>query len=187
MARRAGGDRRPVRKKLDSAKKTARAVRLAGEGKSYRQIAAEMGWGKSHTHRVIRRAIGAVKQEAVDEAVAKYTAFCDAMLEGLAQEGAFKGSATKVMAACKAMERVARFLGLDKPKRTEISGPDGGPLPFGDERNELLGRLAGLADREAAGQRAASSDPEAQPGAGEGAPLRLAGDVGPPGADRTSG
>jgi hypothetical protein len=109
------------------------------------------------------------------------------MLEGLAEKGAFDGSATKVQAAVRVLERVARFLGIDKPKKTEISGPDGGPLPFGDERDELLGRLAGLADREAAGRRAASSDPEAEPGAGEGAPLRLAGDVGPPGADRTGG
>ncbi|MFD5899154.1 hypothetical protein [Streptomyces sp. NPDC060366] len=43
----------------------------------------------------------------------------------------------------KLMDRRAKLMGLDMPQRTELSGPDGGAVPFGtgslDELNALIG------------------------------------------------
>ncbi|MFG2776006.1 hypothetical protein [Streptomyces sp. NPDC048350] len=47
------------------------------------------------------------------------------------------------------MERRARLLGLDMPVRTELSGPDGGPVQVENATVDELEKLIALTDRDA--------------------------------------
>lgn len=67
-------------------------------------------------------------------------------------------------------QRRAKLLGLDKPDRKEISGPDGEPLVI-DARQALLERISRLVVGEATSEPAGGSDPESDAGGGGGSPV----------------
>lgn len=50
------------------------------------------------------------------------------------------------------IDRRCQLLGVDAPKRTEISGVNGGPIRFEDVRQRFLGRIASIVQRRRANQ-----------------------------------
>lgn len=109
------------------------ALDLRREGKNYRQIAQEMGAkggpsSHSRAHELVIEALADLREKC-REAAADIRDLeiqrCDAMIEALWP----KINRPRVVdSILRIMDRKARFLGLDAPKRIEASGAGGAPL-----------------------------------------------------------
>jgi predicted transcriptional regulator len=60
------------------------------------------------------------------------------------------GNPTFLEGVLKCIDRRCQLLGLDAPKRTEMTGKDGGPIEVNDVRLKLLADLAGAVAKDAA-------------------------------------
>lgn len=118
--------------KLDRLIKTRerqrQALELRKAGASYDQIARQLGYSnESGAYKAIQTVLQATVQEPSDEMRTLELKRLDQMLIGLWPD-AQRGHQGAVDRALKIMERRAAYLGLDAPKRSELSGPDGGPI-----------------------------------------------------------
>lgn len=109
------------------------ALDLRREGKNYRQIAQAMGAkggpsSHSRAHELVIEALADLREKC-REAAADIRDLeiqrCDAMIEALWPK---INRARVVDTILRIMDRKARFLGLDAPKRIEASGANGAPL-----------------------------------------------------------
>lgn len=114
----------------------AQALELRKAGASYDQIARQLGFAqKSGAHHSVMRALKAsiaMRNAAAEDVLEIELQRLDEMLLGLWSE-ARKGRWLAVDRVLKIMERRSAFLGLDAPKRSEISGADGGPIQIDQE------------------------------------------------------
>ena len=107
------------------------AIELRRAGASFDQIARQLGYAnKSVAYNAVSRALkrtmasmsldaDAYRQLTMDR--------LDAMLLGV-WRSATQGDVQAISAVLRIEERRANMLGLDAPKRTEVTGQDGGPI-----------------------------------------------------------
>lgn len=103
------------------------AVELRRAGRSYREIARQVGIGVASAHRLVAAAIAEARttvQEDVVELRALELSRLDGMLGGLWPE-ARRGNLGAVDRVLKIMERRAKLLGLDAPAKVARTNPAG--------------------------------------------------------------
>ncbi len=107
--------------KVQSAIRRKEAVDLRIEGKTYREIAQELGVTPTRARQLVAEALAAIEKdtaESAEELRRLELDRLDQLQSGLWEEAA-AGNLKAVGAALKIMERRARLLGLDAPTRTE--------------------------------------------------------------------
>ena len=128
----------PVPAKVDLSR-DQQALEMRRAGKDYSEIAKALGlYDASHARRVVMKLIQTdIKKlaETADEVRNLELQRLDKMFE-VAYAKALDGHLLSIDRALRLMERRASLLGLDAPKRQEISGPDGSPIEI-DERITL--------------------------------------------------
>jgi hypothetical protein len=104
------------------------ALELRKAGATYQQIADQLGYACAKgAHKAVQSALKATLREPADEVRELEIARLDAAL--LAIWRRVQGGDEKAIGRLLGiMERRARLLGLDAPKRSEFSGPQGAPL-----------------------------------------------------------
>jgi len=116
-----------------------KALEMRRAGKDYDSIAKALEYfDRSHARKVIMRLLKADREklaETADEVRELELQRIDKMFE-VAYAKALDGHLLSIDRALRLMERRASMLGLDAPKRQEISGPDGSPIEI-DERITL--------------------------------------------------
>ena len=144
-------------RKTTAIQRRQRAVALRLAGRTYQTIAGELGVSLARAHCRVAEAVKSILSDTAESAQSLITLECqrlDAMHEALWPNAAAGGLQTvdRVLAI---MSRRSRLLGLDAPARSEVSGPDGGPIRAQaapqdeynydlldmDERRQLLGLL----------------------------------------------
>lgn len=109
----------------------AQALDLRRAGASYDQIAKQLGFAqKSGAHHSVMRALKAAlaaRDETATEMRELEAQRLNAYLLGIYQK-AIHGDPKAIEVALKLSERMAALYGLDAPKRSEITGADGGPI-----------------------------------------------------------
>ena len=160
--------------KVSAAEKRAQAVALRRQGKTFEEIATEVGYAnKSSAFRAVDQALKAAVREQAVELIQLETERLDAMLAALWPkiEG---GDARSIDTALRLSERRAKLLGLDAAQQVQHSGPDGGAIPVSigemtaDERRARLEELVHEARRRleierAEGEKALVQEPTDAP------------------------
>lgn len=106
------------------------ALALRQAGASYRQIGERLGVSECQAWRDVDRALAALAKLTETEAEklrALEMARLDAMLLPVLQQ-AKQGHLGAIDRVLRIMERRAKLLGLDKPVRAEVTGPEGRPI-----------------------------------------------------------
>ena len=120
------------------------ALELRIAGADYDSIAQKLGYSsRGHAYDAVNALLLARAAEPREELRALELDRLDKLLLGIWQQ-AKGGNLGALDRAVKLMERRARLLGLDAPARTEISGPDSGPVEF--SYGGVLADLAGGSD-----------------------------------------
>jgi transposase-like protein len=107
--------------KVQAAVRRKEAVDLRVEGKTYREIAQELGVTPTRARQLVAEALAAIEKdtaESAEELRRLELDRLDQLQAGLWEEAA-GGNLKAVGAALKIMERRARLVGLDAPTRTE--------------------------------------------------------------------
>ena len=142
-----GNPHRPViGEQIERAKWVAKAVRLAGNGWSSRRIGRHLGLHHSTVHEALTEEYQRARP-SLDEIEAARELHRDKLLSRESRlnelsraywpraKGGDLEAAKVVVDADKGLDRVhaslARLDGLDAPKRTEVTGRDGSPVPLG--------------------------------------------------------
>ena len=114
-----------------SNKETAiQALALRKTGATYEQIAHALGYAsRDSAWRAIHRVLKAHQVEGVEELRKIEDMRLDEMLFAI-YKIAKAGDLGAIDRILRIAERRARLWGLDAPVRTEVSGPEGGPLVF---------------------------------------------------------
>lgn len=162
--------RKPPLKRKDY-DRDRQALELRKAGATYDQIALQLGYSqRSGAHHAVQRGLSDFMQPVADDVRALELARLDTLLMGL-WNAARNGNIGAVDRAIKIMERRSAYLGLDAPKRSEISGPDGEPIQVDqvntivlsdDERAERVASLLQRARTRALGP-AVESEPHLAP------------------------
>lgn len=117
---------------IESRERAARAIELRKEGKTYDEIAAEVGYkSKQSAYDAVKRSMREIIREPAEELLELELARLDSMF-GIHYLNARAGDVQALAACMKLMERRAKLLGLDAPAetKTELFGPDGKPIEF---------------------------------------------------------
>lgn len=105
------------------------AVNLRKQGYSFEHIGETINCSKEYTSRLVKKAMREITDESATELVKQelerlnavfLPAFIEATKVDAKGESIFNGEATNTV--LRIMERRAKFLGLDKPTKTELSG-----------------------------------------------------------------
>ena len=116
--------------KLASHDRKLRALELRKAGVPFQAIADQLGYrSSSGAFNAVKAALKATLREPADELRELEVARLDAMLLPLWRR-VQSGDEKAVDRVLRIMERRARLLGLDAPRRQELSGPDGAPIEF---------------------------------------------------------
>jgi hypothetical protein len=107
--------------KVQAAVRRKEAVDLRVEGKTYREIAQELGVTPTRARQLVAEALAALQGETAESAEELRRLELDRLdqLQSGLWEEAAGGNLKAVGAALKIMERRARLVGLDAPTRTE--------------------------------------------------------------------
>jgi hypothetical protein len=109
----------------------AQALELRKAGASYDQIAAQLGYAqKSGAHHAVKRALSSVlkrRDETAEEMRELELERLDTIQLGIWAQ-ARQGNFQAIDRILRVMERRAAMLGLDAPRRQELTGADGGPI-----------------------------------------------------------
>ena len=130
----------------------AEQVTLIGRGrtKSITELPADLSFPLDYRispqgcHKAYRKALQRESALAVEEHRQMDTARCEEMILGL-QPGLRRGDPKSVEAAIKVLGHKSKLLGLEAPKRMEMTGKDSGPLTI-----DLFRQLCDEAEKEEA-------------------------------------
>lgn len=160
----------------------AEAMRLRIRGKNYREIAAETGVSVRQAWLDVKAVLERTKNDADEKAEDARALDLDRLdraldtVEQILEGGSFTEGTDPDELKLKALDRLvkiqeqrAKLLGLYAPQKTELSGPNGGPIAV-DARTELLERIAGRARAQDEPGGAGSSPGEPERGGGEDTP-----------------
>ena len=119
------------RNKVPVLLRDAQALELRKQGLQYHEIASRMGYAqKSGAHHAVQRALRAAladRDEDAEDVRALEIQRLDDLLQGLWNK-AIGGNPQAIDRVLRIMERRALYLGLDEPKKQEITGPNGGAI-----------------------------------------------------------
>lgn len=113
-----------------SAQRELEALRLRAMGHSFDEIGAALGITRQGATKAYDRGMAGLKAEtkaAAEHALEMELLRCDLLQKGL-MPAAAAGETQSALAALKVMDRRAKYLGLDAPSKSEITGKDGEPL-----------------------------------------------------------
>jgi len=114
--------------KVAAVERQRQALELRKAGASYRTIAATLGYaGPQGAYKAVTAGLKEALREPATELKDMECARLDALLFALWPQ-ATKGDPAAVSRCLAVMERRARLLGLDEPRKTELTGADGSPL-----------------------------------------------------------
>lgn len=154
----------------------ARALRLHIDGFTLRQVAEKVGKALSTVHEGIEQEIKAITAPVAAEAKARRDeqrevegARLEAVIRG-AIGSARKGDPEAAHVVIAAVRQRAKLFGLEAPNRTELSGPNAGPVHFNlsdlsDDQLDLLASGAGALPGDAGGPEAAEGPGPGRAGA----------------------
>jgi hypothetical protein len=133
----------------------AEQVTLIGRGrtKSVTQLPADLSFPLDYRistqgcHKAYRKALQRESALAVEEHRQMDTARCEEMILSL-QPGLRRGDLKTVEAAIKVLGHKSKLLGLEAPKRMEMTGKDNGPLTI-----EVFRQLCDAAEKEDDGKQ----------------------------------
>jgi transcriptional regulator len=130
------------------AEKQAEALALRRAGLSYREIADRLGYHDcSGARKLVQTAIAEIIEEPAKEVLALEIQRLDAMVAAM-WPGAVEARDPEMLdRVLKIMDRRAKYLGLDAPKKTEMSGPDGGPIEMTSLSDEDVDRKLAEVER----------------------------------------
>lgn len=148
-------------KELEIEKRRRKATDLRVRGKSIPEIARALGCSVGTVHSDLD-AVLVRTQDAADSLIRRERAASLARIDR-ATDALWprieKGDDVAIDRLVRLERQRGKLLGTEAPVRQELSGPDGAPIPI-DARTALLERLAGLADRGAAGGGEGEDPPE---------------------------
>lgn len=107
-----------------------RALELHRAGSRFDEIGADLNIGTAEAFLLVQEALGDDKQATVEQQRQLEVQRCDALTKSLWSKALNDTSKhlVHVDAVLKVMKRRADLLGLDKPKRHEVTGKDGAPI-----------------------------------------------------------
>lgn len=108
----------------------AKALEMRVEGRTLPEIARAMGKALSTVHEAIAKELAEIPAPGVDNLREVDGARLDAIIRGHLA-AARKGDAESAHVVIAAIRQRSKLFGTEAPKRTELSGPDGGPIPTG--------------------------------------------------------
>ena len=111
------------RRRCDMAVRRHMALRLRQQGKSYREIASELGISRATAHKYVTATLELLNQKAEGEAAElRRLEFLrlDSLFEVVYTKAA-KGDLRAVDRCLRVMERRAKLAGLDAPERSEVT------------------------------------------------------------------
>lgn len=128
---------------IETAERRNFVLRLRKSGATLREIANQaqqyfgadqlpQGWDSLYVAKDIKRELERVKaerDESVDEIIALEIERLDRLFMAMWQR-ALQGDEKAIDRCLRIMQRRADLLGLDAPKRQELAGPGGGPVPI---------------------------------------------------------
>jgi hypothetical protein len=122
-------------------------------GASYARIGEALGMTAGGAYKAVDRLMArqeAESDEKTDKLRRLEAARCDRLLVGLWPR-ALRGDVQAIREALHISKRRSELLGLDAPRRQELSGPDGGPIEFdlsalSDEELKILERIQAKLD-----------------------------------------
>lgn len=113
-----------------SAQRELEALRLRALGHSFDEIGAALGITRQGATKAYDRGMAGLKEEtkkAAEHALEMELFRCDLLQKGL-MPAATAGETHAALAALRVMDRRAKYLGLDAPSKSEITGKDGEAL-----------------------------------------------------------
>lgn len=122
----------------------AQAFELRKSGANYRQIGDHLGVTPQAAHKMVKRVMAMLAKLAKEDAEAVRQMELDrldAMLMGLWPK-ARKGNEGAVDRVIRIMQRRADMLGIDAPKRSELTGKDGKPIQTEQRHGGLSDEMA---------------------------------------------
>jgi len=122
-----GNSARRDTRAAETQERRRRALTLRRDGLSYDAIARKMGVSVSVAHAYVHDAIRDIPAPEAEATRTIELERLDRLQAGLWAR-ATKGDPKAVGAVLRVMDRRAKLLGLDAPQKTEITGPDGGPV-----------------------------------------------------------
>ena len=136
-------------RKIDKAERRRKALELRKAGATYEQIGQQLGCNRGNAHKDVTEAIQDIYREPAEAVLQLEIGRLDVMLLGVWSK-AKAGDCQAIDRVLRIQERRAAYLGLDAPKRTEVSGALD-VTQSDTPHDELLGRLALVAARLGAG------------------------------------
>jgi len=121
-------------RKVKSAIQRLHSLELRAAGASFRQIGDTLGVSRSRAFKIVAAALAEMAaqcSEKTENIRTLHLLRLDRMRMALEPR---KSDPRVVTSLLQIMERESRLLGLDKPVRTEISGPDGAPLQVQEQK-----------------------------------------------------
>lgn len=131
MGRSGRGESKTSPRRVNAQARAYQAMKLRRDGLTYQQIADKLGYkaangAYSAVRRVLDKIDGETKEIARDIRMMEFSRL------DCAHEAIFPkvqdGNLEAIKTMLKLMERRSKLMGLDAPARSEVSGPDGGPI-----------------------------------------------------------
>lgn len=174
---------------LLSRERALKALSLRKMGLTYDQVAAQCGYKTRHgAIQAVRRYLAKYEAADVEEYRKLELERLEALESILAPRVFPKKDDTTGLAPKPDLQAIDRLLGIKHmkfkllglyaPTKTELTGPDGGPVQFDDARGRFLGRIEAILERQRVAVRVVGSGTG---GDGDGVadrPVSLAGGVG---------
>lgn len=110
-----------TRQQVITATKRAEALEYRLKGAGYAQIGQWMKCSTAYAARLVEAAITEIPKEPAEKVIAMELNRLDVMLFAL-DAAVSNGEQTAIQTALRIMDRRARYLGLDAPAKTEVSG-----------------------------------------------------------------
>lgn len=142
------GDAPPEILELEKAERVSMALELRKAGMSYPEISKELGVSADTVRKYVvesLREFRAESAEFVEEAIGVDILRLDEMIAAIWPQ-VMAGHLGAHDRALKILERRAKMLGLDRPVKTEHSGPDGGPIQIDALLGVALQQVRRLSD-----------------------------------------
>jgi hypothetical protein len=129
MGNPAAGQFKPGQELPDVAEKWGKALALRRAGATFAQIARQVGYAEEGAaHKAVMSAIKATLREPAEEVRTLEVERLDRLMLGVWQR-AIDGKSEAIDRVLKIMDRRARLLGLDAPRKLAATDPDGKMRP----------------------------------------------------------
>lgn len=150
------GESKTSPRRIAAKERAKRALELRQAGATYEEIAEALGYeDRSGPYRAVKKALDELPREAAVELRRLEAMRLDRLqraiwVRALGTAGGDNPSPPDLRAVDRVLEiqkRRANLFGLDAPKRTEVTGAEGGPIEIEEAKSVLEDRLKRLHER----------------------------------------